>query len=363
MHYKWPRKLIQHIRSNERRSTEKSSSPPMEVQPLGFDSNDRRSTKDPPSPVNALQPLDFDSQESAETSSSTWQVYEMTHNQKLQLLQKAIEGDVHSRSESLDKAQRFRRYYDKTAEEFGLKHEAIEDAPLRLLCRADTIQKLESGGFDCPSFVALSYCWRDGSWTLASHLKHPEKGLPISPEIWEIINSLVQEDEGIWIDQICIDQNDEAEKRAVIGVMDLVYKSAREVLVPLEDVSLSFDEMIVLDDLIETRVRKLGAVFESLEASQMTMQRTVSTVGIIASARWFNRVWCFHEYQCHEECTFFIPSERCIFRRGSQWLREAIVVIATLVKVLGQFETGFNSPFEEVSKLQIVSRVISKDIS
>ena len=294
-----------------------------------FRSSNQKSTQSSLSPLNVVQPLGFDHQQSADTSPSPWEIYEATHNEKLQLLHKAIEGYVYSRNESLDKAQRFRRYFDQTAEEFGLKHEAVEDAPLRLLYRTNTIQKIKRGDFNSPSFVALSYCWRNGGWTPASHLRHPEKELPISPEMVRKLENLMQEDEGIWIDQICINQHDPAEKKAVIGVMDLIYKSAREVLVPLEDISISVDEMILLDDFIGKSANN-----QPPEASQQAIQLVVPIVTKIASARWFNRAWCFHELHCHGECIFLIPNERDIFFRRSQWLRLALAQIA-LLKVSG----------------------------
>ncbi|KAL9044134.1 MAG: hypothetical protein Q9214_002706 [Letrouitia sp. 1 TL-2023] len=302
-----------------------------------FCSLSQQNTQSSISPSNVVSPLGFDHQQSEETSPSPWEMYEATYNQKFQLLQKAIEGYVYGRNESLDKAQRFRRYFDKTAEEFNLKHEAVEDAPLRLLHRADTLQKLKSRDFSCPSFVALSYCWRNGSWTPASHLNHLEWNLPISPEIVRKLDCLMQEDEGIWIDQICINQNDPAEKEAVIGIMDLIYKSAREVLVPLEDISICVDEILLLDEFTEKGLERFSQAFanhQPLEASQLAIQLVVPIVAKIASARWFNRAWCFHELHCHGECMFLIPSERDIFCRRSQWLRLALSQIA-LFKVLG----------------------------
>ncbi|KAL9609069.1 MAG: hypothetical protein Q9167_006134 [Letrouitia subvulpina] len=314
MPFPTPRKLVQRFYSNSQRNTQSSLSPSSVVQPLGLDQ-----------------------QQSAGTSPSPWDVYEATHNQKLMLLQKAIEESVYSRSEALDKAQRFRRYFAKTAEEFNLKHEAVEDAPLRLLCRANTIQKLKCGDFSCPSFVALSYCWRNDSWTPTTHLRHPESELPISPEMVKKLDCLIQEDEGIWIDQICINQNDPDEKNAVIGVMDFIYKSAREVLVPLEDISISVDEILLLDEFTEKGLERFSQAFanhQPLEASQLVIQLIVPIVAKIASARWFNRAWCFHELHCHGECTFLIPSERDIFCRRSQWLRLALSQIE-LLKVSG----------------------------
>lgn len=50
------------------------------------------------------------------------------------------------------------------------------------------------------------------------------------------------EREGVWIDRFCVNQNDDRDKTTHIGVMDVIYKSARRMIIVLEDVQLSADE-------------------------------------------------------------------------------------------------------------------------
>jgi Heterokaryon incompatibility protein (HET) len=45
-------------------------------------------------------------------------------------------------------------------------------------------------------------------------------------------------DEGVWLDKLCINQSDEREKAVAIGAMDVVYRSARRLVILLEDVQL-----------------------------------------------------------------------------------------------------------------------------
>ena len=54
--------------------------------------------------------------------------------------------------------------------------------------------------------------------------------------------------ECIWIDQRCINQNGEEEKRQTVGAMDLIFKSARLVVAVLEDVRLSYAEEALLQE-------------------------------------------------------------------------------------------------------------------
>lgn len=47
---------------------------------------------------------------------------------------------------------------------------------------------------------------------------------------------------GIWCDQLCIDQQDLAEKAVSIGLMDGVYRSARIVCMVIDDIEFSEQE-------------------------------------------------------------------------------------------------------------------------
>jgi Heterokaryon incompatibility protein (HET) len=88
------------------------------------------------------------------------------------------------------------------------------------------------------SFICLSYCWHKEDWsTTTSHGLHEE--WPITENM--LCAFLAQRstyDEGVWIDALCIDQNNPTEKMHAIGSMDMLYKSARTVYIILEDIIL-----------------------------------------------------------------------------------------------------------------------------
>lgn len=54
-----------------------------------------------------------------------------------------------------------------------------------------------------------------------------------------LLNERQSQSEGVWIDQICINQNDEAEKQIAVNAMDIVYKSARAVVILLDDIEIT----------------------------------------------------------------------------------------------------------------------------
>ena len=57
-----------------------------------------------------------------------------------------------------------------------------------------------------------------------------------------ILNKRQSETEGLWVDQICISQGDEAEKAVSIDMMYTIYKSARVVVIALDDVTVTDNE-------------------------------------------------------------------------------------------------------------------------
>ena len=56
--------------------------------------------------------------------------------------------------------------------------------------------------------------------------------------------------EGIWVDERCIDQDNASEMSHTIGVMDIVYRSARLVVVVIEDIGFSEEETVFLRELV-----------------------------------------------------------------------------------------------------------------
>jgi hypothetical protein len=87
------------------------------------------------------------------------------------------------------------------------------------------------------SFIAISYSWHSPVWALAESLVDIKS--PLTLPMWRKIMKLRSSDkEGIWIDQLSIKQDDESDKQNAIAAMDLIYRSARIVVVVLEDICL-----------------------------------------------------------------------------------------------------------------------------
>ena len=125
------------------------------------------------------------------------------------------------------------------------------------------------------------------------------------------------ENEGVWLDKLCIDQNEnEDEKKIAIGSMDVIYRSARRLLILLEDVQLNEEEekagclyaKFFEDMAREVAKQELSGMAKTNflntyfsgkenedEAKKIPENVRKEFIRKMLSARWFTRAWCAHE--------------------------------------------------------------------
>jgi Heterokaryon incompatibility protein (HET) len=132
------------------------------------------------------------------------------------------------------------------ATNLGLKADALPKVPFRLgkPCQPGCYPK-PATKHDDQTYIALSYCWRaarEGSLHDGNDTSTISQGssLPISHFMFNaVLAKRASPSEGIWIDQLCVNQDDEEEKMTTIGLMDVIYKNARLVVILPEDVIMS----------------------------------------------------------------------------------------------------------------------------
>ena len=222
---------------------------------------------------------------------------EVSHAKKLELLEKSISAYHEALPQTQDMLAHLREFQPSMAQMFSVKGIAISQAPLRLLCESSKQLQLDSPKIK--SYIALSYCWHGPDWTVADCLGRPEMGWPISTAMVRgLLNQRESSGEGVWIDQCCINQADPLDKQLIIGSMDVIYKSARKVVVILEDLSISEAEEVLLQEVrVQWEPKK-----EDLDVLTRILIR-------ILSARWFRRAWCSHELQLSNDVVFLLPAK------------------------------------------------------
>ncbi|KAL8728498.1 MAG: hypothetical protein Q9181_005323 [Wetmoreana brouardii] len=198
----------------------------------------------------------------------------------------------------------------EVAADFGFKEDVPAEAPFRLIHQANN--RCEVGpSVQLPSFIALSYCWHNNSWEFnGDPVKVPIAATNVSwPMSISMLKALLLErtslDEGIWIDQCCINQGDPQEKSQTIGFMNRIYEQARVIVVVLEDVLIDEVERVFLESLMQ-RCSSRGPTDPSTLLERNSTHRVVGLALKIFSARWFTRAWCNHELMVSRNHIFFI---------------------------------------------------------
>ena len=198
-----------------------------------------------------------------------------------------------------DMLDQLQEYHPSTAHGFHLKGTSISQASLRLLCERpkQDVRRIES-------YIALSYCWHGPDWETVESLGQPEMGWPISTAMVHALLRQRGPNEGIWIDQFCINQNDKLDQQLAIGSMDLFYKSARKAVVVLEDVCVSEAETVAVEHFLAN-----SRAFLADPRPQNPNLDVLARILIrILSARWFRRAWCSHELQLSRDLVILVPT-------------------------------------------------------
>jgi hypothetical protein len=211
------------------------------------------------------------------------------------------------------------------------------------------------------SYIALSYRWKNieankviDEGTTNTTESAPPLLLPTTATMFQaILCERESAREGLWFDQVCINQEDETEKAISIGAMDTIYKRARLVVVALDDIELDDDDT----SLLQRYAEELGKAF-GREDPKVTkwftwkgspgLQRDARWPGIlnkILTAEWFERAWCGHEYRLGRSVLFLIP---CIQRDGlrtfARFTSPFLTHVAHLVDTIHGLPSLFTTP-------------------
>ena len=202
-------------------------------------------------------------------------------------------------------------------DKFGLKQATIESLPFRLLrleCENDR---------ELSSFIALSYCWLSSSWRRApvcSEECNPQ--FPLSAHMGTALFAELHTAEGLYIDQLCVAQQDRNEKTIAVGAMDIVYRTARLAIVVIEDVQLSLE------------IANAFRHFDNDEEHMPSNDRFLLLQGFAAMSkcRWFTRAWCDHEFLVSRRCIILIGIDN-----GQDHTHTTLRLDASLLRFIARF--------------------------
>ena len=175
----------------------------------------------------------------------------------------------------------------------------ILDTPFRLIYPSSALSSFdEIGTLYARQYLAISYCWGLGDFVQQGYERYGS--WPISKPFVEAI--LADKDhprEGIWMDQLCIDQNSSVDKGKSVAAMDIIYRSCIRLVVLLEDVFLDEREAKLHEEYDNTK-REFETKWVPGEDEKGLF---ISFYSKVNAARWWTRAWCLHEFSVNDPWT------------------------------------------------------------
>jgi hypothetical protein len=253
----------------------------------------------------------------------------LSSKNKQYLLDHAWQFSLERRAEAETILQHLSKLNTELAKQFDHKANARSQLKLRMLCSTDAAI-IKDPDADVPSFLVISYCWRNSSWNPVPAAQSTTPWGQSRPMVDKILSLRESKDEGIWIDQLCIDQENEDEKKIAIGSMNVIYRAARRLIIVLEDVELCGDEQKVglkYASLYESMCRivrerqpsegeKSKLIQEYFKLDVWDLVATKQFLLKMLSARWYSRAWCAHECKVNPHSKINNPLFLCFGSDG-----------------------------------------------
>ena len=139
---------------------------------------------------------------------------------------------------------------------------------------------------ETPKYIALSYCW--GNATHKTWVNCNGQRLALTKDLLNAIRRLRRKNETVvlWIDQICINQEDVEERSSQVRLMRKIYRSAANVLIWLGDEA---DKSNMAIELIARLSAHPDKDIHSWTAKEWR------ALGALLSRPWFTRMWILQE--------------------------------------------------------------------
>lgn len=159
---------------------------------------------------------------------------------------------------------------------------------------------------DNPTYLAISYAW--GEKSIVGHFLDSdgvETPLGYSKVILDVVSALVPPGATLhlWIDAICINQDDPYERASQVAIMGDIYRQAQQVIIFLgtaDDTSTRAMDLLQLTrGFIQANGDVLPAMriedFEKLSLGAGIPPASWAAVAQLLSRPWFNRCWTVQE--------------------------------------------------------------------
>ena len=211
---------------------------------------------------------------------------------------------------------------------------------------------------DGQDYEALSYSWLEyDEDKKKKEVKQPGKAkqeyiiecnqssIPISRNLSSALFRLrhVQESRTLWIDQICINQNDELEKDRQIPLMADIYSKAFRVLIwlgeAMHDSDSAMDAFPVMVRKLQEKDNTASVPYGSISEVLGEPANHLEAIKHLLRRRWFSRVWTLQEAAAARDCLvvcgdrqidfnyFLILNQQCQVDGYGHW-KDTVATIA-----------------------------------
>lgn len=176
---------------------------------------------------------------------------------------------------------------------------------------------IDHGGQVFEKLEALSYTW--GCPIPARTINCENKTIPVTPNLYNALLALRKPVNLclLWVDQVCINQQDSGEKSSQVQLMDTIYsKACRVVIWFSEEINAKADLVDQLNrvyGLLRTVALHVSEVFRGVKSDDGSLASLGSEVENMPQAAWdalvmlfespyFTRVWMIQEVVLSKEC-------------------------------------------------------------
>ncbi|ETS79924.1 hypothetical protein PFICI_07453 [Pestalotiopsis fici W106-1] len=227
-------------------------------------------------------------------------------------------------------------------------------------------------------FDAISWCWGEASAVNQKNITVGKYTLSVPANAYEVLVELcvAQKRKRIWIDAVCMNQNDIHEKSQQVAMMDTIYQRATMTLVWLgkdKGTARRAKEMIrriadwrqvKLPFISGTDEEEYGLFADERQTDAFPLNIDWDALTSLFSAVWFTRIWIIQEVVLSKHCHLFMgKTEICwkqlaqvmwyisnniertkLGERGKSGVWNAVIIGRTQKRRLGPLELLESSP-------------------
>ncbi|KAK6859582.1 hypothetical protein PG995_003218 [Apiospora arundinis] len=208
--------------------------------------------------------------------------------------------------------------------------------------------------FEGVPYEALSYTWGDELTNDLLRVHIGDHKVPVTENLFEALCSLRlrNEDRLLWIDALCIDQNDHREKGHQVGQMSSVYRNAERVLVWLGPSSSAIDKLMDEMALWDKQFKALPQKPQNLDEwsakldqhriiANAIYQGHITTFSRLMERDWFERAWIIQEVANARAALIFNGSK-------ATKQHDRVYALLSIASDASDFPIDYGSPFEHV---------------